>query len=139
MSAIDLSDFYRVARRGVLATAASVSWLPLLLVRITAGVVFFSKGWASAHDAPTALSCVEVACALLVLLGLFARAAAAVLLLEPIFALVTKAAEIQGIRDLVAHEELTYLVLLVFIVVMGPGPLALGRRSSVENRRRTSA
>jgi putative oxidoreductase len=136
-----------------LAYAERASFFAPLLARLTVGFAFVESGWGKLHNlekvteffaelgipAPAFqalfVSNVELVCGCLVLLGLATRLAAIPLICTMLVALITaKGDEIAGFSDLVGMIEFTYIALLAWLVLAGPGWLALdalwARRSS---------
>jgi putative oxidoreductase len=130
----------------VLRALRRIDFAPALLARITLGVLFMSTGWGKVHNlekvtqffvelgipAPgfnaVLVSWTELVGGALVLVGLFSRLAALPLAVSMIVALVTaKASDIHGLADLFGTVEWTYLVLLIWIVVCGPGAVSIDR------------
>jgi putative oxidoreductase len=120
------------------------SFVGPLLARCTIGVAFIESGWGKVHNlekvtafftelgipAPafqaTFVSWVELVCGTLVLIGLATRLAAVPLICTMIVALITaKAEDIGGVGDLVGMIEFTYIALLAWLVVAGPGLISL--------------
>ena len=116
----------------------------LLLLRICLAAVFIPSGWGKLHDlgkvtefftelgipAPhlnaIVVAMCELGCGILLLLGLLSRAAALPLIASMAVAIVTaKRADITGIADLFALDELIYAALLFVVVALGPGRFAL--------------
>jgi putative oxidoreductase len=128
----------------VLAMAKRLDSVALLVARLTVGVLFVSTGWGKVHNlakvteyfgelhipapafnAPLA-SFTELGCGALLVLGLASRLAAVPLMVTMTVAILTaKLAEIHGLPDLFGEVEWTYLVLLLVIVVFGPGKASL--------------
>lgn len=120
------------------------SFVGPLLARGTIGVAFIESGWGKVNNlekvtafftelgipAPafqaTFVSWVELVCGTLVLIGLATRLAAVPLICTMIVALITaKAEDIGSVGDLVGMIEFTYIALLAWLVVAGPGLLSL--------------
>jgi putative oxidoreductase len=118
--------------------------LPPLLARVTVGWVFVESGWGKLHhlDKVTAfftdlglpapgfqahlVATTEFAGGLLLLAGLFTRIAAVPLTLIMFVAIATaKKDELHGFSDLIGFSEYLYMVLLVWLIVAGPGLIAL--------------
>jgi putative oxidoreductase len=123
-----------------------LAFLPPLLARITLGVLFMGTGWGKVHSldkvaeffaelgipAPAfqaaMVSWIELVGGALILVGFAARSAAVPLAVSMVVALITaKASEIHGASDLFGTVEFTYFVMLVWIAIVGPGPMALDR------------
>ncbi|HKP95284.1 MAG TPA: DoxX family protein [Fibrobacteria bacterium] len=127
--------------RGLLGFFA---WLPPLIARITVGWVFVESGWGKLHhlDKVAAfftdlglpapgfqahlVAATEFAGGLLLLTGLFTRLASVPLAVIMSVAIATaKKDELHGFSDLIGFSEFLYMVLLVWLIVSGPGLLAL--------------
>jgi putative oxidoreductase len=139
-----LSATLLTLRARALAVLATLAFLPPLLARITLGVLFASTGWGKVHNLEkvtgffvelgipmpglnaVVVSWSELVCGALLVVGLGSRLATIPLLVSMAVALVTaKASEIHGLADLFGTVEFTYLALLVYVAVCGPGPVAL--------------
>jgi putative oxidoreductase len=133
----------RAPERAV-AGAERIAWLPPLLARIALGGTFATTGWGKLHDltkvtgyftelglpAPAFLARVvgmtELACGLLVFVGFITRLAAIPLIAVIVIAIPTaRLADIHGVADFLGLEELTYALLLFWIVIAGPGRVSL--------------
>jgi putative oxidoreductase len=123
-----------------------LSWLWPLLVRLTVGLLFVSTGWTAVRslDEVTAffvvlhipaagffavlVSFTELVCGLLLVLGLGARLAAVPLIVTMTVAILTaKIGKIHGVPDLLRQIEFLYIVMLVAIVIAGPGAVSIDR------------
>jgi len=123
---------------------ARFEWLALLLARLCVGLLFASTGWGKIHSIPKVTAFFaslhipapgfhavlvgysELICGCALAIGLGTRLATIPLLVSMTVALITaKAAEIHGVLDLVGQDELTYLVVLFVIAVLGPGRASL--------------
>jgi putative oxidoreductase len=132
-----------LAERGLLA-ARRIEWLAPLVARITLGVLFMSTGWGKVHslDKVTAfftdlgipapglnahvVSFVELIGGMLLLVGLASRLAALPLIASMAVAILTAQREqVHGLPDLFGLVEWTYLALLVWVAVAGPGKVSL--------------
>ena len=139
-----LSPFIISARQRALRVAAQLDFAAPLLARITLGVLFMSTGWGKVHNlakvaaffaelhipAPaiqaTVVSYVELIGGALLLFGLFARLASLPLIASMAVAILTaKADEVHGLPDLFGLVEWTYLALLTWIALAGPGRASL--------------
>ena len=129
-----------------LSIAERLSFLGPMLARLTLGVVFIGTGWGKLHgldkvtdfftelgipapgfNAVLAASA-ELICGALLLVGLLSRLAAIPLIAVMTVAILTaKLENLHGISDLLGFEEWTYIVLALWIVVAGSGPLSLDR------------
>ncbi|MDB5051368.1 MAG: DoxX family protein [Fibrobacteres bacterium] len=120
------------------------AWLPPLIARITVGWVFVESGWGKLHHldkvtgfftdlglpAPAfhahLVATTEFAGGLLLLAGLFTRIASVPLTIIMFVAIATaKKSELHGFSDLIGFSEYLYMVLLAWLIVSGPGLLAL--------------
>jgi putative oxidoreductase len=138
--AFPLSSFIVSARQRVERVVTQLDWLAPLLARVTLGVLFMSTGWGKVHNlakvaaffaelhipAPaiqaTFVSYVELIGGALVLVGLFARLASLPLIGSMAVAILTaKADEVHGLPDLFGLVEWTYLALLAWVALAGPG------------------
>jgi len=128
----------------VLSIAARLAWLPPTLARVTVGWVFLLSGWGKLHNleqvteffasigipapgiqAPFA-SATELVCGALLLAGLGTRLASVPLVVVMTVAIVTaRVEELTSAGALFGFVEFTYIALLLWIVVAGPGPLSL--------------
>jgi len=130
--------------RAALEILKKLDWLPLLVARITVGVLFVSTGWGKVHNLDkiteyftelkipmpglnaVLASYTELICGSLLVLGLASRLAAAPLIVTMTVAILTALRDkIHGLPDLFAQVEFTYIALLLVIVVLGPGKAAL--------------
>ena|SRR5579862_9382671 len=131
-------------RSRVLATMDALRWVAPLLGRLAVGLLFMSTGWGKVHDIPKVthffetlgiplpgLNAVVVGFSELVggsalVVGLFTRLAAVPLIVSMVVAILTaKVGDLHGLFDLVGFDEFTYLVVLMMIVVLGPGRVSL--------------
>jgi len=132
-----------------LGAARSLESLPPLLARLVVGVVFTTSGWGKVHNlekvtafftelhipAPafqaTFVSFVELVGGSLLVLGLGSRLAAIPLIVSIVSMLVAivtaKAEDVHGVADLFGTVEFTYIALMVWIVIAGPGRFSLDR------------
>jgi len=151
--------FLSRAQAAFLSTAERLAFLGPTLARLTLGVVFIGTGWGKLHGlqkvtefftelgipAPgfnaVLASTAEFVCGALLLIGLLSRLAAIPLIVTMTVAIIAaKSADLHGLSDLLGFEEWTYIVLAVWILVAGPGPLSLDRvLQNVLRRPRTEA
>lgn len=122
------------------------TWLPPLIARVVVGWVFVESGWGKLHhlDKVTAfftdlglpvpgfqahlVATTEFAGGILLLVGLCTRLASVPLTLIMFVAIATaKRAELHVFSDLIGFPEFLYMVLLFWLIVSGPGMLALDR------------
>jgi putative oxidoreductase len=127
-----------------LATLDRLRWLAPLLGRLAVGLLFLSTGWGKVHslDKVTAffqslhipapglnavvVGYTELIGGALLVLGLATRLAAIPLIVSMVVAILTaKLDDLHNLFDLVGFDEFTYLVVLVMIVLIGPGPVSL--------------
>lgn len=121
-------------------------WLPPLLARLAVGVVFAQSGWGKLHDlqrvidyftslgipyanlqAPfvAGLECIG---GLLLIFGLSSRLISLPLIGVMVVAIATaKAAEITDITDVLGFSEFLYILLLIWILISGPGVVSLDK------------
>ena len=116
----------------------------LLLGRLAVGLLFVSTGWSKVHDlakvtsyfaslgipAPGVNAVVVAYSELLggaaLVVGAATRLATIPLVVTMIVALLTARREhIHGLFELVEADELTYLVVLIMIAILGPGSIAV--------------
>jgi putative oxidoreductase len=133
-------------RERLLAFARRLEPLGPTLARLTVGLVFIGTGWGKLHTLPDVTAyfaslhipapglnarvaaSTEFFGGILVLVGLATRLAALPMAFTMVIALVTaKAPDTHGLTDLVGFEEWSYLVLFLWLVVAGAGPLSLDR------------
>ena len=126
------------------AFADRLTFIGPALARLTLGLVFIGTGWGKLHSledvtqffaslhipAPgfnaRLASVTEFVGGILLLVGLGTRLAALPVATTMVVAIATaKRAELGGLTDLVAFDEWTYLVMCLWLVVAGPGPLSL--------------
>ena len=127
------------------------AWVPPLVARIIVGWVFVESGWGKLHHldkvtgfftdlglpAPAfqahLVSTTEFAGGLALLAGLFTRMASVPLTLIMFVAIATaKKDDLHGFSDLIGFPETLYAALLFWLIISGPGMLAvdtlLGRK-----------
>ena len=133
-------------RHSLLALARRLELLGPTLARLTVGLVFIGTGWGKLHTLPDVTdyfaslgiplpglnarvaASTEFFGGILVLVGLGTRLAALPMAFTMVVAILTaKRGDIHGLTDLVGFEEWSYLVLLLWLVVAGAGPLSLDR------------
>lgn len=119
---------------------AKLAWIPPLLARVTIGLVFIESGWGKLHNldkviafftelhipAPAIqapfVATVELVGGTAVLLGLFTRVASIPLIGTMVVAILTaKLPDLMGVSDLFGFIEYLYILLLVYLVIEGPG------------------
>lgn len=131
-------------RSRIEARQESMASLALLLVRVSAGLIFMQTGWGKLHhladiteyfqslgiplaelQAPF-VSAVEFTGGALLLVGLLTRLAAAPLIGTMVVALLTaKRGEVESLTDVLGFIEWHYLVFFVALLLMGPGRWSL--------------
>lgn len=118
--------------------------LPALITRISVGWVFIESGWGKLHNLPKVVQYfeslgipapglqapfvagTELICGGLLFVGLLARLAAIPLSSTMVVAILTaKRSDISALSDLFSFSEYLYIVLLLWVIVKGPGWLAL--------------
>lgn len=139
-------DIVKTYRKKALDILAGLKPLALLLGRLGVGLVFLSTGWGKVNNldkvtqfftelhipAPgfhaVLVGYSELLCGAALVIGLLTRLATIPLIVSMIVAILTaKLADLHGLFDLVGFEEFTYLVVLVMIAILGPGPWAADR------------
>lgn len=127
-----------------LALARRLEWLAPLTARITLGVLFMSTGWGKVHSlakvtaffsdlgipAPGlnahVVSFVELIGGTLLVVGLASRLAALPLMASMAVAILTaQRDQVHGLPDLFGLVEWTYLALLLWVAIAGPGKVSL--------------
>ncbi|HEV3191926.1 MAG TPA: DoxX family protein [Polyangiaceae bacterium] len=140
---MNASLVYKV-RALLVGLVGRVQWLPPLLGRLAVGLLFLSTGWGKVHDIPKVTAYFttlgipapgfhavlvgysELICGALLIVGLLTRLATIPLIVSMIVAILTaRLSDLHNVFDLVGFEEFTYLVLLVMIAILGPGPASL--------------
>src|SRR5450432_3052338 len=125
-------------------TADKLSFMGPTLARLTVGLVFIGTGWGKLHSIPdvteffTSLhipapgfnarltAATEFFGGLAVLIGLGTRLVSLPMAFTMVIAIVTaKRDEISGLTALVGLEEWSYLVLFLWLALVGAGPLSL--------------
>lgn len=136
----------RAVRERALAMCAKSAFLGPLLARITVGVLFMSTGWGKVHDlqkvteffaelqipAPAFhavfVSYLELLGGALLVLGLAARLISVPLIVAMVVAIATaRSEEVSGFADLFGLVEWTYIALMAWIALAGPGPVSIDR------------
>lgn len=133
-------------RARILSAAKRLTWLPPTLVRVSLGLLFLETGWGKLHDinkvvnyfgelgipgpefTARLVATTEFSCGSLLLLGLATRLAALPLLISMSVAIMTaKREQMESFTDLVMFPEYLFVLLLLWISISGPGPIALDR------------
>jgi len=141
---VTYASFVSSARERALSITQKLDWLGPLVARITLGVLFVSTGWGKVHSlakvtayfaelgipfpglqAPM-VSFVELIGGALLIVGLFSRLAALPLMASMAVAILTAQREnVHGLPDLFGLVEWTYLSLLLWVALAGPGQISL--------------
>ncbi len=141
-----------------LATARRLDWLAPLVGRVTLGVLFMSTGWGKVHSlgkvtafftelgipAPGlnahVVSFVELIGGTLLLVGLASRLAALPLMASMAVAILTaQRDQVHGLPDLFGLVEWTYLVLLLWVAIAGPGKISIDHLLARRTPRRAAS
>jgi putative oxidoreductase len=131
-------------RARALDLTTKLDWVAPLVARVTLGVLFISTGWGKVHDLDKVtgfftelgiplphlnavmVSFVELIGGGLLLLGLASRLAALPLIASMAVAILTAQREnVHGLADLFGLVEWTYLALLLWVAIAGPGKASL--------------
>jgi len=134
----------RTLRQTALQALRRLDWAPPLLARLVIGAIFVPTGWGKLHNLPDIVaffrdlgipypelqaplvSSIELVCGALVLAGLATRLAAIPLIGTMVVAiLIAVWPQLDTARELFGKEELHYIALLAYLVVSGPGAVAL--------------
>lgn len=134
-------------RTKLLAVAEKLRPLAPTLARFTIGWVFIASGWKELHDMASVIdyfkdlgipfpeiqapfsSGTQLVAGVAIMLGLLTRLAAVPLTIVMTVAItVAKKNEIvNGLSSVFAFPEYLYIVILIFLILEGPGPLSLDR------------
>ena len=139
-----LSAMISAVRARALVLTTKLEWVAPLVARITLGVLFISTGWGKVHDLDKVtgfftdlgipmphvnavmVSFVELIGGALLLVGLASRLAALPLMASMAVAILTaQRAQVHGLPDLFGLVEWTYLALLLWVALAGPGKVSL--------------
>ena len=131
-------------RERVRTASRALAWLPPLLARASVGLTFVGTGWGKLHNLEHVIdffrslhipfpevqapfvAATELGCGTLLALGLLTRGAAIPLIGTMVVAIATAIwPELDGPVDLLGREEFLFIVLLVWLVVSGGGPISL--------------
>ena len=152
------STLVSALRVRALDLTAKLDWVAPLVARTTLGVLFVSTGWGKVHDLDKVtgfftelgipmphvnavmVSFVELVGGSLLLIGLASRLAALPLMASMAIAILTAQREqVHGLPDLFGLVEWTYLALLLWVALAGPGKASLDhfllgkkRRASIQ-------
>jgi putative oxidoreductase len=140
---MNLRERLTVLRDVLFARPGRLDWLPLLLVRLCLAAVFIPSGWGKLHDLAkvtdffselgipwphlnaVVVAVSEFACGVALLVGAVSRLAAIPLIVSMTIAILTaRRADIHGVADLFALDELIYLALAVVVLVLGAGAIS---------------
>jgi putative oxidoreductase len=132
------------AQSRALSVSRSLDGVAPLVARVTLGAVFASTGWGklrhldkvtafftelglpAPHFQATMVGTVELVGGLLLVMGLATRLASLPLLGTMVVAILTaKRAELTGVTELFGFIEWTYLVMLGWLALSGPGRFSL--------------
>jgi putative oxidoreductase len=139
-----LSSIHDLLTARLFAWTDRVQGIAPLLARLSLGYVFIDSGWGKFHNlekvveyftsigipfassqAPFVAG-VELACGLLIFVGLFTRLASLPLMGTMVVAILTaKRADIHDLGDLLMLIDSIYIVILLWLVMYGPGALSL--------------
>jgi putative oxidoreductase len=135
-------------RQLILRIAGALGWLGPLLARLTVGVTFVLTGWGKLRSLPDVTeffaslhipaphfnavlaASAEFFCGGALLLGLFTRLAAVPLIFTMIVAIVTAKilpGKVEGLSDFLGLEEWTYIVIFIWLAIVGPGAISIDR------------
>jgi putative oxidoreductase len=147
-------SLFTALRARALGILSKFDFVAPLVARITLGVLFVSTGWGKVHSldkvasfftelgipAPAfhagLVSFVELIGGALLVLGLASRLAAVPLLVSMAVAILTAQRDnVHGLPDLFGLVEWTYLALLLWVAIAGPGKVSLDHVLFVRKRR----
>jgi len=130
-------------RQRALDLLAKLRFFPPTLARFTLGFVFLQSGWGKLHNlagvieyfeslhipaasiqAPMAAA-TEFVCGIALLIGLLTRLASAPIIVIMCVAIATAKSDFEGIGGLFALSEYLYIVLACYLIIEGPGPIAV--------------
>lgn len=143
------------AQASALSLTRTLDGVAPLLARLTLGVTFVGSGWGKLqhlekvtafftelglplpHEQAVLVGTTELVGGALILAGFASRLAAVPLLVTMVVALLTaKRADIAGVSDLFGVVEWTYLVLLGWLALSGPGRFSVDAlRAALGSRR----
>jgi putative oxidoreductase len=152
---LTISTLIVALRKRALALTSKLDWFAPFVARVTLGVLFISTGWGKVHSldkvtgffselgipAPhlnaVMVSFVELIGGSLLLLGLASRLAALPLIAAMAVAILTAQREnVHGLPDLFGLVEWTYLALLLWVALAGPGRVSLDHLLLSKKQRR---
>jgi putative oxidoreductase len=142
----------QLARRTGAHIDKSLGWLGPLLLRLTIGVIFIGTGWGKLHDLPKIVAfftelhiplpefqarlvaTLEFVGGISILIGFATRLFAAPLAFTMVIAMLTaKTADLADVHGfarfttVVGFEEWSYLVMMLALVLAGPGLVSIDR------------
>lgn len=125
---------------------SKLTWLPPFLARLTVGIVFIESGWGKIHNIENVIQYFtelgipapaiqapfvawsEFICGLALLFGLFTRFASLPIICMMLVAILTaRRDDLKEATDVFAFIEYLYILLCVWLVVEGAGPISLDR------------
>jgi putative oxidoreductase len=131
------------ARMTVLGQLERLRWLAPLTGRLGVGLLFLLDGWAKLHNLPavtqyfqelgipapglnaTFVASTQLVCGTLLVVGLLTRLAALPLIGCMVVAVLTaKLKDLTSLYAFVGFDEVTYIVVLVMIAIIGPGEVS---------------
>jgi putative oxidoreductase len=126
--------------------ASFFAWTAPLIMRLVVGYVFMLTGWAKLNNLPQMIqnftewgipfptiltpfaSGVECFGGAMLILGLFTRIPAAMLVVVMIVAIkVAKWGDVDSLETFLGFEEVTYLAAFLWLAIAGPGAVSLDR------------
>jgi putative oxidoreductase len=126
--------------------ASHFAWAGPLIMRLVVGYVFMLTGWTKLNNRPQMIqnftewgipfptiltpfaSGVECFGGVMLILGLFTRIPAAMLVVVMIVAIkVAKWGDVDSLETLLGFEEVTYLAAFLWLAIAGPGAASLDR------------
>jgi len=154
---VTTTSFVSNARARALSMTQKLDWLAPLVARITLGVLFVSTGWGKVYSLPKVtayfaelgipfpgiqapmVSFIELIGGALLVIGLASRIAAVPLMGSMAVAILTAQREnVHSLPDLFGLVEWTYLALLLWVALAGPGRISFDQllfgRNSTETK-----
>lgn len=131
-------------RKRFTETADRLRWLAPLVVRLSVGAVFIGAGWGKLQDPGSVtaffselgipwpafnarfVAANELVCGVAIFLGLGTRLLALPLIGDMAVAILTaKRDDVEGLLTFLALDEFLYVAVLVWLVLVGAGPVSL--------------